>query len=114
LYLTGMSSEDIARSNLGFVWVAGGTVNFKVWFFDENGNRLNPENDPYTVALSQTNPWDQDKLENRFRNKGWTLPANSRVISAIIQVEGAVGQAYASVIDNRTNDPIFIPAVPAP
>lgn len=115
LYLTGMASEDIARSNLGFVHVGGPTVNLKVWFYDEQGRLLNPDaNTPYTVALSETNPWDQDKLENRFRNKGWTLPANLRVISAVIEVEGGMGQAYASVIDNLTNDPIFIPAVPAP
>ncbi|KDA54644.1 hypothetical protein EG19_10820 [Thermoanaerobaculum aquaticum] len=115
LYLTGMASEDIARSNLGFVHVGGPTVNFKVWFYDEQGRLLNPDaNTPYTVALSETNPWDQDKLENRFRNKGWTLPANLRVVSAVIEVEGGIGQAYASVIDNLTNDPIFIPAVPAP
>ncbi len=115
LYLTGMASEDIARSNLGFVHVGGPTVNFKVWFYDEQGRLLNPDaNTPYTVALSETNPWDQDKLEYRFRNKGWTLPANLRVISAVIEVEGGMGQAYASVIDNLTNDPIFIPAVPAP
>lgn len=115
LYLTGMASEDIARSNLGFVHVGGPTVNFKVWFYDEQGRLLNPDaNTPYTVALSETNPWDQDKLENRFRNKGWTLQPNLRVVSAVIEVEGGMGQAYASVIDNLTNDPIFIPAVPAP
>ncbi|MDW7968547.1 MAG: hypothetical protein RMI39_10565, partial [Thermoanaerobaculum sp.] len=115
LYLTGMASEDMARTNLGFVLVEGETVNFKVWFYDEGGNLLNPENRPYTLAVSRTNPWDQDKLENRFRNFfGVSLPASRRVISAIVEVEGGVGQAYASVVDNKTNDPIFIPAVPAP
>ncbi|MDW7967892.1 MAG: hypothetical protein RMI39_07195, partial [Thermoanaerobaculum sp.] len=115
LYLTGMASEDTARTNLGFVHVEGDTVNFKVWFYDEGGNLLNPNNRPYTLAVSRTNPWDQDKLENRFRNFfGVSLPASRRVISAIMEVEGGVGQAYASVVDNKTNDPIFIPAVAAP
>jgi hypothetical protein len=109
-----MSSEDVARSNLGFVHVGGGTVNFKVWFYDESGNLLNPNGQAYTVALSATNPWDQDKLENRFRNKGWSLPSNLRAVSAVIEVQGGIGQAYASVVDNITGDPVFIAAVPAP
>jgi hypothetical protein len=114
LYLAGISTEDIARSNLGFVHVGGGTVNFKVWFYDEAGNLLNPDGQPYTLALSAANPWDQDKLENRFRNKGWTPPVNKRAIGAVIQVEGGMGQAYVSVVDQHTGDPVFIPATPAP
>ena len=121
LLLTGMSSQDIARTNLGFVSLSDTSgVNFAVVFYDENGDALNPKDGqgnpvPYTFALGP-NGWDQDKLENRFHNAGWSaLPANLRAISAIIQVtDGGPGTVYATVIDNLTGDPNFILAQPAP
>ena len=121
LLLTGMSSQDIARTNLGFVSLSDTSgVNFSVVFYDESGNVLNPKDGqgvpiPYTFAL-QPDGWDQDKLENRFHNAGFpALPANLRVISAVIQVtNGGPGAVYATVIDNVTGDPNFILAQAAP
>ncbi|TAM49014.1 MAG: PKD domain-containing protein [Acidobacteria bacterium] len=121
LLLTGMSSEDIARTNLGFVNLSATSgVNFSVMFYDQGGNVLNPVDDqqnpiPYTFSLG-VGGWDQDKLENRFRNVFKTgLPANLAAISAVIQVtDGGPGTVYATVIDNLTGDPNFILAQPAP
>jgi len=121
LVLTAMSSEDIARTNLGFVNVSEAQgVNFVVYFYDANGNVLNPpgtdgQPKPYTFAIGPGS-WDQDKLENRFRNAfKVALPANLSAISAEITVnDGGPGFAYASVIDNKTGDPNFIPAQPVP
>jgi hypothetical protein len=46
---------------------------------------------------------------------GTTLPANLSGISAVIEVTGGgPGTVYATVIDNQTGDPVFIPAQPAP
>ncbi len=115
LLLTGMSSEDIARTNLGFVNLSDTSgVNFAVTFYDESGNVLNPQGRPrqpipYTFSLG-VGGWDQDKLENRFKNAGWpALGANLRAISAVIEVtDGGPGTAYATVIDSQTGDPNFI------
>lgn len=117
LVLTGMSSEDISRTNLGFVNLSETQgVNFVVYFYDEGGRVLNlPGIDgqpkPYTFAIGP-GTWDQDKLENRFRNAfKVALPANLRAVTAEIRVtDGGPGFAYASVIDNKTGDPNFIPA----
>ena len=122
LLLTGMSSQDIARTNLGFVNLSDtASVVFSVIFYDEGGNVLNPKDGqgnpiPYTSSLG-VGGWDQDLLENRFKNTtGWSpLGANLKAISAVIQVTGGgPGTVYATVIDAQTGDPNFILAQPAP
>jgi hypothetical protein len=116
MVITGMSSEDISRSNLGFLSLSDTSgVDFLIYFYDENGAMLNPEGKAYTYAIGP-NGWDQDKLENRFRNFfKQELPAGQRVISAEIVVRaGGPGFAYASVIDPLTGDPIFVPAYMLP
>jgi PKD repeat protein len=122
LLLTGMSSQDIARTNLGFVNLSDtSSVVFSVIFYDEGGNVLNPKDGqgnpiPYTISLG-VGGWDQDLLENRFKNTaGWpALGVNLKAISAVIQVTGGgPGTAYATVIDSQTGDPNFILAQPAP
>jgi PKD repeat protein len=120
LLITGMSSEDIARTNFGLVNLSEAQgVNFSILFYDQNGALLNPQSDgspvPYTFALGPGG-WDQDKLENRFRNAfKVNLPSNLESISAVITVsDGGPGFVYATVIDNKTGDPNFIPAQQAP
>ena len=121
LLITGMSSEDIARTNLAFVSLSDTQgVDFSVLFYDESGSLLNPHDmvgtpTPYTFAIGPGG-WDQDKLENRFRRAFKAeLPANLRSISAVITIRGGgPGFVYATVIDKLTGDPNFIPAQPAP
>ncbi len=122
LLLTGMSSQDIARTNLGFVDLSdASSVVFSVLFYDEGGNVLNPLDSqsnpiPYTISLG-VGGWDQDLLENRFKNTtGFpAMGVNLKAISAVIQVTGGgPGTAYATVIDSQTGDPNFILAQPAP
>ena len=124
LLLTGMSSEDIARTNLGFINLSETDgVDIAVYFYDESGTLLNPLNTDGTPApyIYGNGPgtWDQDKLENRFnrafKSFAKTLPTNLRSISAEVVVRGG-GPAlvYASVIDSQTGDPNFIAAQPAP
>jgi hypothetical protein len=124
LLLTGMSSEDIARTNVGFINLSETDgVDIAVYFYDESGTLLNPLNPdgtpaPYTYG-NGPGTWDQDKLENRFnrafKSFAKTLPTNLRSISAEVVVRGG-GPAlvYASVIDSQTGDPNFITAQPAP
>jgi PKD repeat protein len=121
LVLAGMSTEDIARTNVGFVDLSeSDNVNFAVYFYNEDGTLLNPTNgdgspQPLTISIGP-GTWDQDKLENRFRNAFKTsLPANLRAVSAEITVtSGGPGYAYATVIDSMTGDPNFVAAQPVP
>ncbi|HVN76108.1 MAG TPA: PKD domain-containing protein [Thermoanaerobaculaceae bacterium] len=121
LVLAGMSSEDIARTNIGFVTFSESSPTvFAAYFYDESGNVLNPKGTdtkplPYTFAMAPGG-WNQDRLENRFRNAfGASLPAGLRAISAVVFVTGGgPGTVYATVIDNMTGDPLYIPAKPLP
>jgi hypothetical protein len=95
-------------------------VNFSVLFYDESGNLLNPSDGqgnptPFNFYVPPGG-WDQDKLENRFlRAFKVSLPPNERAVSAVMTVVGGgPGLAYATVIDNQTGDPNFIPAQPTP
>jgi hypothetical protein len=110
LVLPGLSSEDVARTNLGFVNLAEtSVVNFDAYFFAEDGTLLNPGGQPYVLALPPGG-WDQDRIENRFRGFfGAELPANQRALTVAVEVRnGTGGFAYASVVDNVTGDPIWI------
>ena len=112
--LTGLSSEDVARSNLGFVNLSDAPLAFEALFYDEGGNVLNPDGAPLPVTLGPGG-WDQDRIENRFGRRGWVLPAGLRLISVEVRVtEGGPGLAYASVVDPVTGDPVFISGEPAP
>jgi PKD repeat protein len=121
LVLAGMSSQDVARTNVGFVNLSEDqSVNFLVNFYDEDGNLLNPTNadgsaQPLSIAIGP-GTWDQDLLENRFRNAFKSaLPSNLRAVAAEITVSsGGPGFAYATVIDGKTGDPNFIAAKPVP
>ena len=112
LLLTGMSTTDTGfRTNVGFVNLSEtSSVIFSVIFYDSSGNPLNPISGgqpvPYPMSLS-VGGWDQDQLENRFKNVfGTTLPANQSGISAVITVTGGgPASVYATVIDNITGDP---------
>jgi hypothetical protein len=121
LLLTGMATADIARTSVGFVNLSETSpVAYQVYFYGETGNLLNPLDGsnnpiPYTFSLPPGG-WDQDQLENRFKNGlSVALPSGLRVVSAEIFVtEGGPGSAYATVTDNITGDPTFIPAQSAP
>jgi Leucine-rich repeat (LRR) protein/PKD repeat protein len=121
LLLTGMATADIARTSVGLVNLSETSpVYYQVYFYGETGNLLNPLDGsnnpiPYTFDLLPGG-WDQDFLENRFKNAfGVALPSGLRVVSAEIFVTGGgPGSAYATVTDNITGDPTFIPAQVAP
>jgi type 1 fimbria pilin len=116
ILLTGLSTQDIARTNVGFVNLSetGGT-NFNIYFYDESGSLLNPGGNPLTYSIG-VNGWTQTLLENLYKGAfGADLPANQRAISAeIIVTSGGPAYAYASVIDNVTGDPAFTAGMLAP
>jgi len=105
LFLTGMESDGAFRTNLGLVNRSNDPVSASLTLLDANGNVLG--NDNVVVAA---NNFSQSALAAFFPNvNGLNLASLSMRISA-----GAAGalSAYASIIDNRTQDPVYIQAVP--
>jgi hypothetical protein len=107
LFLTGMESDAAFRTNVGLVNRSDTPVAASLTLVDANGNALGSAN--VTVAA---NNFSQSSLASYFPAvNGGSFAALSMRISA-----GAPGalSAYASVIDNRTQDPVYIQAVPLP
>ncbi|MFI5167239.1 MAG: PKD domain-containing protein [Thermoanaerobaculales bacterium] len=121
LLLTALSSADIARTNLGLINLSENNgVSFSVIFYDESGHVLNPidpatsQPKPFTQALN-VGGLLQAQLESFLSVLGTTLPPGTKAVSAEVTVlAGGPGFAYATVIDNLTNDPMYVPAQLAP
>jgi PKD repeat protein len=107
LYVTGIQSNAAYRTNIGLVNRTSSDVAATVVLFSKTGTVLASKN--VTVGA---NTFQQAALWSFFPEvQGQSHDAlTMRVIS---NVEDAVS-AYASVIDNTSQDPIYIQAVPAP
>lgn len=107
LLLTGLESDTNFRTNIGLVNRSAAPVAAGLTLYDANGNVIATT----TVTVPQSN-FQQSSLASFF-------PAvNGRLYSALsmrvdCNAPNAVS-AYASVIDNRTQDPIYIQAIPPP
>ena len=107
LYLTGMQVNPAFRTNLGLVNRASVAVSTTLTLYDGDGTTLATK----TVGVG-ANSFQQAPVAAFFPEiAGQTFDALSmRVVAA---ASDAVS-AYASVIDNRSQDPIYIQALPAP
>ncbi|HEV7570250.1 MAG TPA: PKD domain-containing protein [Thermoanaerobaculia bacterium] len=107
LLLTGLESDANFRTNIGLVNRSALPVNAGLTLYDANGNVV--------ATTSVTVP------ENNFQQSslGSFFPAvNGRTFAALsMRVDSATPNAvsaYGSVIDNRTQDPVYVQAVPTP
>jgi len=107
LLLTGIESDANFRTNIGLVNRTALPVNAGLTLYDANGNVV--------ATTSVTVP------ENNFQQSslGSFFPAvNGRSFAALsMRVDAATPNAvsaYGSVIDNRTQDPVYVQAIPAP
>src|SRR3954451_5753970 len=107
LLLTGIESDANFRTNIGLVNRTALPVNGGLTLYDANGN----------VVATTTVPVP----ENNFQQSslGSFFPAvNGRSFAALsMRVDAATANAvsaFASVIDNRTQDPVYVAAIPAP
>jgi PKD repeat protein len=107
LLLTGLESDANFRTNIGLVNRTALPVNAGLTLYDANGNVV--------ATAAVTVP------ENNFRQSsiGTFFPAvNGRSFAALsMRVDSATPNAvsaYGSVIDNRTQDPVYVQAVPTP
>lgn len=106
LYLTGMESDSAYRTNLGLVNGSASPVGTILTLSDPDGNNLGTAR----LALG-ANSFQQASLASFF-----PAVAAAGYSGLSLQVSSAVAGAvsvYASVIDNRTQDPVYIQAVPA-
>ena len=105
LLLTGIESDANFRTNIGLVNRSAVPVNAGLTLYDSNGNVI--------AATTVTVP------EKNFQqlSLGTFFPAvNGRSYGSLsMRLDAAASNAvsaYASVIDNRTQDPIYIQAIP--
>lgn len=107
LYVTGIQSSAAYRTNIGLVNRAAGEVTATLTLFSRTGGAIATK----SVKLG-ANSFQQAALWSSFPEvQGQSHDVlTMRIVST---VEDAVS-AYASVIDNATQDPIYVQAVAAP
>jgi len=94
------------RSNLGFVNTTGQTLTMYVELRDGGGSTLGTLN--FDLA-----PWQYHQLNNVYDDVTEETLDNAYAV-VTTWTGGAAYFAFASVVDNRSGDPVFIPAVRDP
>ena len=107
LLLTGLESDTNFRTNIGLVNRSAAPVAAGLTLYDASGNVI------ATAAVTvPENNFQQSSLGTFFPS------VNGRSFSALsMRVDSATPNAvsaYGSIIDNRTQDPVYVQAVPAP
>ncbi|HET7434929.1 MAG TPA: PKD domain-containing protein [Thermoanaerobaculia bacterium] len=105
LYLTGIASNASFRTNVGLVNRGSNSVAATLTLYAPDGSPLGTS----TLTLPASN-FQQAPLASFFPNvAGGSYPALSLKITAASA--GAVS-AYASIVDNITQDPVYLAAMP--
>lgn len=105
LSLQQISQTSTYRTNIGLVEGAGQPAEVKLTFFDGDGDQVHTRN----VTLK---PGEQQQINQILATAGVTLE-DGRMEVEVLSDSGRV-TAYASTVDNRTGDPILVPAVKLP
>jgi PKD repeat protein len=105
LYLTGMESDTSYRTNIGLVNRSNNSVTFEANLVDANGRTFG------TAAIAvPPNSFSQQSIAALFPT---VAGGNYSSLSMGILASGSSAlSVYASVIDNRTQDPVYIQATP--
>jgi PKD repeat protein len=105
LYLTGIQSNDSFRTNVGLVNRAGVDVPATLTLFDRNGSTVSTANVTVPANNFQQLPLGMFFPEVEGRD--------FEVLSMRVTAASANAvTAYASVVDNRTQDPVYMQAMP--
>jgi hypothetical protein len=99
-YLAGLTENVSYRSNIGVVNVGSGAATVLVELFDGAGTKLTD----YTVSLP-AGQWAQETQP--FRNKAGQTSMDRGYAKVTVQ-SGSGVFAFASVVDNLTNDPTTV------
>ena len=107
LLLTGLESDANFRTNIGLVNRSALPVAAGLTLYDANGNVI-----ATTAVTVPENNFQQSSLASFFPS------VNGRSYASLsMRVDSATPNAvsaYGSVIDNRTQDPVYMQAIPAP
>jgi len=100
-YLIQLQNDDAARTNIGVVNACDLTIQVDVAFFASDGSSLGGEQ-------LDLEPFASSQINNVLSKK--TLgDVNDAFAIVTSSTDGAAFFAFASVVDNGTNDPIFVP-----
>ena len=104
LEILGSVSAADYRTNIGLVdlnaFTTGNAINVRVEIIDRNGNTA----DSFTATVPSAGGM---QLNDVFRNRG--INVSGPVLIKVSPLNGIVG-AYATFIDNRTNDAVYLAA----
>jgi FOG: PKD repeat len=107
LLLTGLEQDANFRTNIGLVNRTAAPVAAGLTLYDVNGNVI-----ATTAVTVPEHNFQQSSLASFFPS------VNGRSYAALsMRIDSATPNAvsaYGSVIDNRTQDPVYIQAIPAP
>jgi PKD repeat protein len=107
LLMTGLESDANFRTNIGLVNRSAAAVGAGLTLYDANGTVI-----ATTAVTLPANNFQQSSLASFFP----AVTGRSYTALSMRVDSGAANavSAYGSVIDNRTQDPIYIQAIPAP
>ncbi|HEX9983871.1 MAG TPA: hypothetical protein VGF69_11450 [Thermoanaerobaculia bacterium] len=101
LSMTQIAQSDAFRTNFGIVEGSGNAARVKIEAFDQAGAKL-------FESMLDLMPGEHRQLGAYLAANNVTT-ANARVNVSVVSPKGRA-YAYASVVDNKTGDPSFIPA----
>jgi sugar lactone lactonase YvrE len=100
-HLIQLQNDAAARTNIGVVNACALAIQVDVEFYAADGSSLGTEQ-------LDLDPFGSSQINNVFSTK--TLVGVNDAYAIVTSIgEGAAFFAYASVVDNGTNDPIFVP-----
>jgi PKD repeat protein len=107
LYLTGLEHDSAFRTNLGLVNRSSAAVGAALTLIDDSGRVVGTNS-----VVIQPNNFQQGSLANYF--PAVTNGLTSRLSLRINAGATSALSAYASIVDNVTQDPVYVQAIPAP
>jgi len=100
-HLIQLQDDAAARTNIGIVNACALTIQVEVAFFAADGSSLGGEQ-------FDLEPFESTQINNVFSSKAHE-EVNDAFAIVTSSTDGAAFFAYASVVDNGSNDPIFVP-----
>lgn len=101
-FISQILSNSSFRTNMGFTEFEGKSTNIKVEIYSSDGSKIKEKN--YTV-----DPFENLQINGIFSDMGISGDVSYSYAKITVLSGGSIF-AYASVVDNKTGDAIFIPA----
>lgn len=105
LYITGLAANTDFRTNIGLVNNSDQPIGISITVFDASGSPLGHSSTNLAPKMFSQTPLITLFPASSFPDGAISLRITASIPSALT--------AYASVVDNRSQDPTYLPAVPA-